>query len=400
MGAIPVLLFVALVGFAAPARAELCAGTVLIAEWKAGSSAYARKDYAAALAHLDPLARAGFAPALLFRGRMYAGGLGAPRDLDRAITDFDIASREGLESAGGEIDEVGKTIALQRLTDLREASKRVAFDIRGCAGKSEPIVPRYLHAKNVKLTPAQFAPWWTALDAYAANSSPETIVYLGSVPAFGFIKWDKLVGTLRQPDPILVINPALVAGVESQKVKQQQALDMILPSARAVVNEYAMIQTGVFDLDRYKGREFVAWPTEDSKSIFQSLRTAIDMIEALPGELKSYGERIRRILYRPRMPYSISEEAIVNSEVDDTDKANPAVVFIERPESYAPGYYAPDIVNAGYVAAHGQEKADGLRQDEFCVLMRLRIQTAMALDLAPDKIAATRGYLDSHGCAR
>lgn len=143
------------------ASALLLWSGAVFAGFDEGMAAFQRKDYAAALAEFQPLARAGDAEALAQIGVMHAQGWGVPKDAEKALGFFQTAAAKGSSKAMVFLGNFSRFGMAGQPKDAAKAAEwyRKAAQTGNNAAMNN-LGQMYLSGDGVARDPAQAALWF------------------------------------------------------------------------------------------------------------------------------------------------------------------------------------------------------------------------------------------------
>jgi localization factor PodJL len=123
------------------------------ADYEAGLFAFNRGDYAAAVRQFEPAAREGDADAQYWLGRLYAEGLGRPRDPVTAYVWFDRAAAQGHHDSAVLRDGLATVLTPDQMAEARHRNDRAGPADQQASGLIE-AVQRELNRLGYRSGPA------------------------------------------------------------------------------------------------------------------------------------------------------------------------------------------------------------------------------------------------------
>ena len=429
-----------LAGFASTAAAQDCPPNGFIDAYRQAEAAYARKDFAAAVAQFRPLAEQGLGPAQLRLGQLTAAGEGAPADPVAAYRWTALAA---------DVDTPGAKAALAALDPRLSAAQRaqakpngwkptlgacLAVDPRTKRSDGTPgydarlLVNHVFRPEAPSVAQPQRRDWLVHALEGVRTKSPRYLIYLKSLYGLRFVD-----GT----SPLIVIDtrdnlPELVINEQTAMDSMDDGGKVLIGAAVYAIHKQLMPIVVAVETQSYKGRTIRFPATDDGRRFAAVMKQAIDMAESLPPALAKEARAVLDIRYEPREPYDKRGGALAPGDIfrdpatkelylgyaENFDQRGPAHIVLNltsadirrrRRIDYEEAEHQLEAArerNATADAAKAEQRMTeiknlntGVDKRGFCEFLNNGIQVMEALKLDPIEINAAYKTRFDRGCS-
>ena len=425
---------------AAGARAQECAPNAILDAYRQGEAAYQRKDFAAALARLKPLAEQGLGPAQLRVGQMLAEDTAKP-DLVEAYRWTALAADAGASGAGAALDAVKA-----RLTPMQIAQAGVnpaswqpanlwpclAVDPRtkrpdGTTGYDAARLVNHVEiAKTATGAPAQRLAWLAANLEAIRTKSPRYLIYFRALHGILFVGGPGQMVSAQQREglPLLVVNEAYTDKPALETLQQ------LVAAAIYGVGVALVPPVVATDVETYKGFTIRTDKSERGQRFLALIKAGIDMLAQLPPDLAAQARSTTDVRFEPSKPFdsrggaisgmvfrrdpqtgagylSYTETALTGAAAHAVLGMVDSAVFQRRLKQREEAEHALEAArkrNDAAAVAKAEQRIAQLKKDHDslkgdCELEDLEIKTMEALKLSPTEIEGAYKRRIRRGCA-
>jgi hypothetical protein len=404
------LVWLGLAGTAAVA--DDCAPGAVMASYRQGEAAFARKDFANAISHLRPLAEQGLGPAQLRLGQMLSGEAGRT-DLVEAYRWTALAADVGAPGAQVALDKLTPHLSPQQIAAANIApatwqparlSACLAVDPRikqpdGSMGYAlDRLVNRVISAPSASGPAARRLDWLARnLEAIRTNS-PRYLIYFKALYGIAFVggAGSFVVTSQRDNLPMLTINESYADAISAERLGE------LVSAAVYAVHAGLIPPVVAAGIETYKGFTIRTTATDGGRRFLEFVKYAIDMTDQLPPELGQLARAMTDLRYEPQTPFDKRSGAIsLGVYTHDAKTRQSYMVFTENFAMLGPAHIVISLVDGGIYLRRERTgtvvKPDPAHGD--CEIEDYEIKTMEALRLDAVEINLQYKARSSRGCS-